>query len=64
MGLWDLQPDLITTESALGDQMEYQYWEESEIFGYPIKYLKASETENNTIFSESTAREFLDANGF
>lgn len=64
MGQWDFQPNLNSTESSLGDQMEYQNWEESELFGYPIKYIKATETEDNSIFNESTSREFISSNGY
>lgn len=64
MGNWTFQPHLDSTESVLGEQMIYQYWEESSLFGYPVKYLQASELANNKIFSESTSREFLDNKGF
>lgn len=61
---WNMQPDLVNTEPAYGEQIYYQYYENSEIYGYPIKYIKAVEVESNKIFQESTARDFLDTNGF
>jgi len=44
------------------EMMIKNHHEEAKLFGYSIKYLQPTETENNTIFSESTAREFLDLN--
>jgi len=62
---WNMQTDLLQgTEINLANTLIYQTWEESEIYGYPIKYIKATETQNNPIFSESTAREFLSTNGY
>ena len=62
--MWDMQIDLVNTESNLGNTLYYQYYEETNIMGYPIKYVQAVETENNPIFGESTARDFLSSNGF
>lgn len=64
MGLWDFQPNLTSTESALGNQYLYQYQEHTNLQGYPYKYIKAVETESNDIFNESTARDFLTTNGY
>lgn len=64
MGLWDFQPNLTTTESALGNQLLYQYQEHTNLQGYPYRYIKAVETESNNIFNESTARDFLVDNGY
>lgn len=61
---WNLQPDLENIESNLGETMFYQYWEEAELTGYPVKFLKAVEVSNNKIFQESTARSFINTNGF
>lgn len=64
MPQWNFQPDLNLKESTLGNQIEYQHWEVAELSGYPIKFIKAIHTEDNTIFNEGTARSFLDANGY
>ena len=64
-GFWNtFQPDLINKEPKLGIQYKNQYKEHSQMSGYPIKYLKASELTNNKIFIESTSREFINTNGF
>lgn len=59
MGLFHFQPDLENIETDLKEQYKYQYKEESELFGYPIHYIKPEELESNTIFNESTSREFI-----
>ena len=64
MGKWKMNPDLTNTEPALGEQIKYQHKEISSLRGYALKYIQATETENNTIFSESTQREFSTLKGY
>ena len=64
MAQWNFQPDLNLTESTLGDQTEFQYWECAENMGFPMIFMKADHIENNEIFNEGTARSFISANGY
>ena len=64
MGLWSFQPNLNTTEETLGNQLKYQYQEETNLNGYPYRYIKAEEISNDKIFNESTARQFITSNGY
>lgn len=60
---WNFQP-LSANEDKWFQQTKIQHWEVTQLSGYPIKFLKAIEQENNPIFNESTSRQFIASNGY